>query len=248
MVILKFAGSPGNDAHLKPGGASDGGVVQRRVAVGAVRGEDRREVEALRGLRPPEAVARQRGVREAVLGAPEGIDGGQGGKGRDGGVERGEDGGEQRRRGEGPGGVVDEDAVGGLGGERLEAGEHRSGAGLGACHRAAEAGIGEAAEGIVVERAIVGMNDDLHDVEAGKCEERVEGAAQHRAAAETQILLGRGFAEALAPSGSHDQDCGLHHVFPISLAMPYKAASRSATMPRRTARWLRALVTRPTVG
>ena len=46
-------------AHRKPGGAGHRGVVGRLAGVGAVGREDRGEAEALRGLRPPEALARR---------------------------------------------------------------------------------------------------------------------------------------------------------------------------------------------
>ena len=63
-----------NDADRKPGGAGDRHVVGRLAGVGAVRGEDVGEAEALRRLRPPEAVARHRRRRPAAARPPERVD------------------------------------------------------------------------------------------------------------------------------------------------------------------------------
>ena len=122
VVILKFASSPGTSRTVKPGGAGDRDVVGGVAGVCPVRGEDLGESGS------PAASARARGRRAApssVAASPSArqrasTTGSAGKRGR-GGVERGEHGGDHGGRDEGPGGVVDQHALGRVAGERLEA-------------------------------------------------------------------------------------------------------------------------------
>ena len=115
----------GDDARRRPGGDGDGDVVEGVVAVGPVGGEDRGETETLRRLGAPEAapvdgLATRPSPRQSASTT------GSAGKARRHGVERVEHGGDHVERDEGSRRVVDEHAVGGVGGERLEPGEDAS--------------------------------------------------------------------------------------------------------------------------
>ena len=114
MVILKFASSPGTRRDREPGRAGDRHVVERLAGVGAMRREDRRRSGSPAASAPARArrAATGRG-RGAVRAAPERVDHRQGGKGgRRLGRARRARRRDQRGRHEGPGGVVDQHAVG----------------------------------------------------------------------------------------------------------------------------------------
>ena len=220
--------------HLEPGGPRHRHVVGGLAAVGAVGGEDRREVEALRRLRPPEPLARHRCQRAAVGGAPERVDDRQGREGRRRRVERRDHVGDQPPAGEGTRGVVDQHPVRRLGRERLEAGADRFRPGSAACDRRAQPGVVEAGDRAAVEVAVVRVDDDLNEVDRrdGRTARRWRGRAPSRRRA-------RGTASAsILPNRRPRPAATIKpavRIYPsrARICRSYKADPRTATMPRR---------------
>src|SRR5690606_30206075 len=100
--------------------------------------------------------------------------------------------------------------IGGVGGEGVEAGGDRGGAGGAALDRGAEAGVGDAGDGGRVEVCVGRVDHDLQAVDARGGEEGVDGVADDGSAGQGQVLFGQGGAEALAASGCYYERCCPH--------------------------------------
>ena len=107
----------------------------------------------------------------------------------------------------GAGGIMDHDDVGRIVGERFEAvaGRLLPGRTAGDGRRQ-----GEARDCCVIQRAVVGVDDDRDGVDAGMRQQALDGVAQQRLAGDRAILLGRATAGADALSGGDDQGVDGH--------------------------------------
>ena len=200
----------GDQGHGVSGGFEDGGIVRQglcRVGFGgAVEGQEEGVVEGLGGLGAVEVVAGDGGGDAAVFGALQGVGDGGGGDGARGVLEGGQESLDGAGRDVGPGCVVDEDDVGGVGGEGFQAETDAVLAGGAAW----DGGEGcQALQG----RGEAGRVTDGED-EGGFGEEGLGGPAEDGLAGELGELLGLGRAEAGAGAGGDeeggDAGWGLH--------------------------------------
>ncbi len=207
-----------DDPDLEPGLAGNRRVVERLAGVAPVRGENIGKPESLRCLGPPEPVPPGRGDGPAVLiGTPESVDDPQGGQGGRSAVEGLENGGDQRRTDERPGGIMDENPVWRKSRKRLEAGADRGSPAGAARDRRQQSLVSQPIKTPIVERPVVGMDDHLEHVDGRMSQKRVDRPAKHRTAPEGQVLLRRSRAEPLTSPGGHDQSCRSHRVLPKPL-------------------------------
>ena len=167
--------------------------------------QNRRILEALRGLCPPQAGPANcfddcSRVRDALQRVGERY-------GRDGAGVHEKCFDEVCDRGgadEGPGGIVDQDKVGLEPGEGLETGQD------GGLPRRPTRDwrpqlAGADGQALLINRHVVGMNDDLHIAHGIVAEKRREGAGQYRRAADRGVLLRHLAARARAASGGDDE-------------------------------------------
>ncbi len=110
-----------------------------------------------------------------------------------------------------PGGVVDQNAIGRMGLERLQSVQHGALPGRPAGDRREQLGIAHA-DGAVIERADASADDDLNQADARMAEKHIQAGPEDRRGAERGVLLGRGCAGACALSGGDDQRGGLQRV------------------------------------
>src|SRR5690606_24739286 len=108
------------DGDVKSGGAGDLDIVGGGAGMVAVGGKDRVEVKSLRRLRAPEPGALGDAGDASLRAGPQGIGDGKGGRGGLGMVERACDAGDDGRRDERAGAVMDQDAGDAAAGERGE--------------------------------------------------------------------------------------------------------------------------------
>ena len=124
------------------------------------------------------------------------------GAGAAGGIDRARD---HACRNEGARGVMDQDDIGLVPGERFEPGEHR-----GLPRRAAIGRrlVAEPCDRCREHGAVVGVHDRLNSEHVRMPAEGLHGAIDHGHAADLAILLGTAGACAQAASGRDEDDCG----------------------------------------
>ena len=175
-------------------------------------GGNGRPAEALRRLGGMGALARHRLDDPAALVHPlQRVDHRHGGKDAVGGVEAGDRAVDHAGGDEGTGGVVDEDAVGGDPGERLEAAVDRDLASRSAVNGSKEPRVvGEACERLGIEVGVLRRDRHDHGVDRRMVEEGGDGAGEDGHAGDRSILFrqGIGAGGTAAGAGGDDQDGG----------------------------------------
>ncbi len=173
-----------------------------------MRRQDRSEVKPLRGLRAPQLRTVDGRADQPVLDPLDRVAERQGRDRRRCPVEPVDNPGDQRGIGKRPRAVVDQHAVRAVGGKRFEAEPHRI-LPLGTAQDGGQ--YRQPGNRVLVMALILGPDRHQHASDPRMGREGRDRAAQHGAAAESEILLRQFAAEAGAAPGGNDQGIGRRH-------------------------------------
>ena len=203
---LRIAALARNQTDRDPRPFRDAGVVgdgDAGLSRAPVRIEDRGETKALRRFRREQAFARHGVGNDVFRAALQRVGDRRGGKRGFSLVERIDDAVDQPMRGEGAHCIVNQHPVGRQASERLKPGENRFLPAGAAGDRRGESF--EARQGLVIERAVVGMNDDGHGIDPRMRGKSFRRVPDYGLACDGPILLRYAAARAHTPSGRDNE-------------------------------------------
>lgn len=214
LRYFHIVGRTGDERNAHAGRFGDGGIIgQLPAGGGLMRGKDRRETKALRGLRPPQPVTRH-GLFNRRVGAIRSFDGVKDRQGGDRAVmalKGRADPADGRRIDKRARGVMNENGLGARAGKALQAEPNGILPLSAARDRRHEFGMVRMPRNrLRIEISIIAMNDDAHSINLRMAEKGTDRARQHSVPGKITILLRPAGPGARAPSGGDNDGNSFH--------------------------------------